>query len=53
MDDIAEHYRHIMRYHFHEELNTAEKVRRICEVYGSDALKERPEMICAFPYQKL
>jgi len=40
MDDIAEHYRHIMRYHFHEELNAKKTVRRICEVYGPDALKE-------------
>jgi len=26
MDNIAEHYRHIMRYHFHEGLNVAETV---------------------------
>jgi len=30
MDDITEHYHHIMRYHFHEGLNAA--ARRICEV---------------------
>jgi len=30
--DIAEHYRHIMRYHFYEELNAAETACRICEV---------------------
>jgi len=39
MDDIVERYRYIMRYHFYERLN-AETVRRICEVYGPDALKE-------------
>lgn len=41
MDDIAEHYRHIVRYHFHEGLNAAKTARRICAVYGPDALKER------------
>jgi len=30
-----------MRYHFHEGLNVAETIRRICEVYEPDALKER------------
>jgi len=30
-----------MRYHFHEELNTAEMARKICEIYEPDALKER------------
>lgn len=41
MNDTIEHYRHIMRYHFHEGLNAAETFRRICAIYGSDALKER------------
>lgn len=41
MEDIAEHYRHIMRYYFHEGLNAAETAHRICTVYGPDALKER------------
>jgi len=41
MEDIAEHCRHIMRYHFHEGLNVAEMAYRICETYRPDALKER------------
>jgi len=41
MNNITEHYRHIMHYHFHEGLNAAETAHRICEVYGLDALKER------------
>jgi len=40
MDDIAEHH-HIIRYHFHEGPYAAETVRRICEVYGPNVLKER------------
>jgi len=40
MDDIAEHYRHIIRYHFHKGLN-AETAHRISEVHGPNALKER------------
>jgi len=42
----AEHYRHIMRYYFHEGLNAAKTVHWICEVYGPDALKRTcdPEM---------
>jgi len=43
MDNIAEHYHYIMRYHFHEGLNVTETPRRIYEVYGLDALKERSE----------
>jgi len=29
MNDIAERYRHIIRYHFHEELNVTETTYRI------------------------
>jgi len=39
MNDIAEHYRYIMHYHFHEGLNVPETARRICEDYEPDALK--------------
>jgi len=43
MDDIAEHYHYIMRYHkfFYEELKVVETARKICEVYEPDVLKER------------
>jgi len=41
MEDIAEHCRHIMRYHFYERLNAAEMAHRICEAYRPNALKER------------
>jgi len=45
MDDIAKHYRHIMRYHFHEGLNAAETACRICKVYMPDALKNVSETL--------
>ena len=41
MAESTEHYRHIMLYHFHEKLTAAETARKICAVYGPDALKER------------
>ena len=41
MLESMEHYRHIMLYHFHEKLTAAETARKICTVYGPDALKER------------
>lgn len=43
MNDIAEHYCHIMRYHFHKRLSAAETARKICTVYGPNILKECPK----------
>jgi hypothetical protein len=40
MDDITEHYSRTMRYHFHVGFNAAQTARRICAIYGLDALKE-------------
>lgn len=41
MENISEHYRYIMLYHFYIGFNAAQTARRICKVYGPDTLKER------------
>lgn len=40
MEPDKVHLRHIMRYHFHEGLNAAQTHRKICEVYGENALQD-------------
>ena len=41
MAESTVHYRHIMLYHFCEKHSWADTARRICAVYGPEALTER------------
>ncbi|OQR77468.1 Histone-lysine N-methyltransferase SETMAR-like [Tropilaelaps mercedesae] len=40
MENITDHCRHMVRYHFHIGLCAVESTRRICAVYGYGAIKE-------------
>ena len=41
MEDRNTHLRHILLFYYRKEKNASQVCKKICEVYGEDALKER------------
>jgi len=41
MSEISEEIRHMMLFYYKKGKNAAQTCRKICEVYGADAVSER------------
>ena len=41
MENQKEHYRHILLFYFRKEKNASQAHKKLCAVYGDEALKER------------
>ena len=41
MEEQGAHFRHILLYYFRKEKNASQAHKKLCAIYGNDALKER------------